>query len=157
MKLELLFFSVFSFCLAYAQKEEWKKTDNGDLLIVYHSNGKVSTEIFFSNKVAYLEQGYAKAWDCNGKLIYEKPVSRTGMISSVFFKYYDNGAVKSAEFSSHPDAGIQWYREWTSFNEEGTITDVQKQRYDDTFIISIPENSKEEYLKTQQKKKEKNQ
>lgn len=155
MKIPLLVIAVFSFCLAKAQKEEWKKTGDGDMRIVYHSNGKVSTEILISNKVAYLEQGYAKAWDRKGNLIYEKPVSRTAMISSVFFKYYDNGAVKSAEFSSHPDAGIQWYREWTTFSEDGTITDVQKQSHDDTVTLRIPETYKEEFLQQQQKKEEK--
>ncbi len=95
----------------------------GTYVYCYHKNGKLSTEEFRNSSSQYMASGYAKAFDNTGKEIYNQPTSRSGLLSSVIFVYYENGAVKSAEYNSHPDGGIQWYKKTTYFDESGKITD----------------------------------
>lgn len=94
----------------------------GTYVYCYHKNGKISTEEFRNSSSQYMAQGYSKAFDKAGKEIYNQPTSRSGQLSSVRFTYYESGAIKSAEYNSHPDAGIQWYKKTTYFDEEGKIT-----------------------------------
>jgi hypothetical protein len=75
--------------------------------------------------------GTATAYNKEGKVIYTKNTRRYAGHASVHFTYYPNGAVQKAEYSDAPDAGIQWYREVTTFNTDGTITNVTKQSNDD--------------------------
>lgn len=96
--------------------------NEGAYVYCYHKNGKISTEEFRNSSSQYMAQGYAKAFDKTGKEIYNQPTSRSGQLSSVQFTYYESGAVKSAEYNSHPDAGIQWYKKTTYFDEDGKIT-----------------------------------
>jgi len=94
----------------------------GTFTYCYHSNGKISTTEFRPYGDGYAAQGNSYAYDNTGKIIYECTTSRSGMLSGVNFTYYESGAVKVAEYSSHPDAGIQWYNKTTYFDENGTIT-----------------------------------
>jgi hypothetical protein len=96
--------------------------NEGIYVYCYHKNGKLSTEEFRNSSSQYMAEGYAKAFDNTGKEIYNQPTSRSGLLSSVMFTYYESGAVKSAEYNSHPDGGIQWYKKTTYFDESGKIT-----------------------------------
>lgn len=116
-----LIFLVNTNLLAQLNQKRVEKKE-GIYVYSYHKNGQLSTEEFHNTLPDYLSQGYAKAFDKTGKEIYNQPTSRTGLLSSVRFTYYESGAVKSAEYNSHPDAGIQWYRKLTSFDEDGKIT-----------------------------------
>lgn len=129
------------------------ETETGWYIYSYHKNGKISTEEFRNTAPDYMAQGYARAYDKSGKLIYDQPTSRTGLLSSVRFKYYENGAVKSAEYNAHPDAGIQWYRKVTYFDEEGNITGVEEQSHDDraTIPYSPTDTSYQKFLEDQKK------
>lgn len=121
-----------------------KRVEKNDGVYVYsyHKNGKISTEEFHNSAPDYMSQGYAKAFDKSGNLIYNQATSRTGLLSSVRFTYYESGAVESAEYNAHPDAGIQWYKKTTYFDEEGKITD-EVEMSDDmmTTQIHIPDTA----------------
>ena len=94
----------------------------------YFKNKRISTSACFD---ANKRWGKARAYDASGSVIYEKELRRVGGHSTVSFSYYDDGAVKKAEWSSAPDGGIQWYSSVTTFSQEGTITGITENNYDD--------------------------
>jgi hypothetical protein len=110
------FFMVFS---SWTQKEE----------IIHHHkfpNGKTSTiSVIIDNR-----DGYAKAYNLKGQVIYERTIRRYAGHASVYFQHHPNGMVKKAEYSSHPDGGIQWYRTYTYFDEQGNITSEIEDNWD---------------------------
>lgn len=67
-------------------------------------------------------EGYAVAYDQQGKEIYRGVLSRMHMIRSVEFKYHPNGAVSVAHERWHPDAGIQSGGTTFRFDENGNKT-----------------------------------
>jgi hypothetical protein len=67
-------------------------------------------------------EGYAVAYDQQGKEIYRGVLSRMHMIRSVEFKYHPNGAVSVAHERWHPDAGIQSGGTTFRFDENGIQT-----------------------------------
>ena len=92
---------------AYSQRDT--------LHIHYFSNGKVST-------FSYIDEdryGKAIAYNLKGDIIYENGTRRIHGSAGVRFSHHENGMVKTARYSSHPDGGIQWYRSTTEFNEKG--------------------------------------
>jgi hypothetical protein len=94
----------------------------------YFKNGKIATSQCYDNDDRW---GRAKAFDSKGKEIYDRELRRIAGHSSVNFSFYPSGAVSKAEWSSAPDAGIQWYRTTTYFSEEGKITGEVHNNYDD--------------------------
>lgn len=123
--------------------QKFVEKSDGTYSYCYHKNGKISTEEFRPSSHQYMAQGYAKAFDPKGVEIYNALTSRSGQISSVWFTYYENGAVKSAEYSSHPDAGIQWYKKTTWFDESGKITSEAEYSHDDhvTLTHALPDST----------------
>jgi hypothetical protein len=93
----------------------------------YFKNGKIATSQCYDTNNRW---GRAKAFDKQGKEIYDKELRRIAGHSSVQFTFYESGAVKTAYWSSAPDAGIQWYRTNTSFSEDGKITSETEDNYD---------------------------
>lgn len=92
---------------------------------------------FFKDKtistVVYYSQwdGKAIAYNKKGEIIYENGVRNFAGHASVYFSHYPSGAVKSAHYSSAPDAGIQWYKSDTQFDEEGNVTSYYEQSQED--------------------------
>lgn len=107
------------------------ENDEGWYTYSYHQNGEISTIIFQTKLPGYGAQGYAKAFNYQGELIYEASISRSGLYCSVRFTYFENGTVKSARYSSHPDGGIQWHKKETFFNEKGQKTAESEENWDD--------------------------
>lgn len=90
--------------------------------IHYHQKGSISTKsVIFSEEVKW---GYAKAFNTDGKEIYSMGTRRFGGHASVEFSYYDNGAVRIAHYSSHPDGGIQWGDITHYFDQQGNVTSI---------------------------------
>lgn len=85
------------------------------LHIHYFPNGKVSTFTYIDED----RYGKALAYNLKGEVIYENGTRRVHGSASVRFTHHENGMVKTARYSSHPDGGIQWYRSTTEFNEKG--------------------------------------
>ena len=100
----------------------------GNCRYTYFKNGKKATSQCYD---ANDHWGQARAYNGKGEVIYEKDLRKIAGHSSVQFSFYENGAVKKAEYSSAPDAGIQWYRTFTEFAPDGTITSEVHQNYDD--------------------------
>lgn len=93
----------------------------------YYRNKVASTSVCYGKG---FEEGKARAFDIAGKVIYEKSIRKFAGHSSVVFSWYESGAVKKAEWSEAPDAGIQWYRSITTFSEDGKVLDVEEQNYE---------------------------
>src|ERR1041385_8977966 len=74
----------------------------------------------------------ACAYDQAGDKIYEQELRNFAGHSPVWFTYYENGAVKKAEWSSAPDAGIQWYKNISNFSDSGTLLNSTDHNYDDS-------------------------
>lgn len=90
--------------------------------IRYHSNKVISTkQVKLTND---LNWGYAKAYDRNGKEIYQMHIRNVAGHSSVNFEYYSSGAVQKAHFTGHPDGGIQWDDVTHYFDENGKVTQI---------------------------------
>lgn len=154
----LLFLAVVSLTPFSQLNSKTKETEKGTYVYAYHKNGELSTEQFHPAGNNYGEQGYAKAYNYKGIEIYSKPTSRSAMLSSVHFSYHANGAIKCAEYSSHPDAGIQWYRSFTYFDEYGVQTGFSEMSHDMHTTITVPDTSYRHYVelnKLEQLKKEK--
>lgn len=113
----LVFFILFSF-LVYTQKDT--------LHIHYFPSNEISTiSVLEDNR-----EGYAKAYDLNGKEIFSANIRRYAGHESVVFKHHKNGMVSQANYSSAPDGGIQWYKSTTKFNEEGVVIDFQESSHE---------------------------
>lgn len=114
--------SLFVLCIIFsarAQKEE----------VIHHHkfpNGKTSTICVIKDD----RDGYAKAFNFKGEEIYHRYIRRFAGHASVHFQHHPNGMVKKAEYSSHPDAGIQWYRTYTHFDEQGNIISEIEDNWD---------------------------
>lgn len=75
--------------------------------------------------------GKAIAYSRDGRQIYERALRRVAGHSAVEFTYYESGAVKAARWSSAPDGGIQWYRSFTTFSEDGKVISETHDGYDE--------------------------
>lgn len=93
--------------------------------IHFFSDKKISTIIYYSQW-----DGKAQAYNLKGEIIYEKGVRNFAGHASVHFSHYPSGAVKSAHYSSAPDAGVQWYKSDTQFDEQGNITGYFEQSHE---------------------------
>jgi hypothetical protein len=133
MKLAIIGVSIF-FCLPFL-------TQN-DTILHHHKfpNGRTSTIIVLKDN----REGYAKAFDFEGKEIYNSYIRRFGGHASVTFKHHPNGMVKEAHYSSHPDGGIQWYNTYTSFDEYGNKLSERNYNWDDK--VTIPHHFKPDSL-----------
>ena len=105
----------------------------GDTIIHIHKfpNGKTSTLTVLKNN----HDGYAAAYNFVGKEIYRSYIRRYGGHASVSFQHHQNGMIKEAYYSSHPDGGIQWYRSWTYFDENGNKTGERSDNWDDRVTV----------------------
>lgn len=123
-----------TFSVSYAQKEYpvCEKT--------FFKSGQVSTEKCFDKENRF---GKAYAYTKSGKLIYEKGLRKIAGHESVYFTFYPGGAVKKAEWSSAPDAGIQWYNSTDEFSEDGTLINHTENNYDDYLRVTTPFTPKE--------------
>ncbi|MES2702586.1 MAG: hypothetical protein V4649_08110 [Bacteroidota bacterium] len=120
MKQLFILITVLAYSLqAIAQKEECEHH--------YFRNKAISTSACYGKG---FNSGKARAFDKSGKVIYEKGIRKFAGHSYVQFSYYESGAVKKAEWSDAPDAGIQWYKSVTTFGEDGKVTGYTEQSHD---------------------------
>lgn len=93
----------------------------------FKPSNKISTSICYDKDNRW---GKAIAYNINGKIIYEKQLRKVAGHSSVTFSYHPNGAVAKAEWSSAPDAGIQWYKSIHEFSETGELINQTEWSHD---------------------------
>ncbi len=94
--------------------------------IITSKKGSVSTSECYEHNSSF---GKSRAFDKDGKIIYEKEIRKVGGHSYVLFDYFDNGAVKRAEWHDAPDGGIQWYSSVTTFSDDGKVISEHEQDY----------------------------
>lgn len=118
------------------------KAQTDTLHIHYFPNGVVSTFSYLDDN----REGKALAYNFEGELIYEKHIRRIHGSASVSFSHYKNGMVFKANYSSHPDGGIQWYRTYTTFNEKGEVISEFNDNYEGPWDnrITLPQPDKKE-------------
>jgi hypothetical protein len=111
------------------------RTDTGLVVLHYHATGEVSTREWMDVDERF---GLSTAYDRSGREIFRFGTRRIGGHASVDFSYHANGAVSKAEASDAPDAGIQWYRSTTTFDDQGNRTGFSEQGHDDLDHIPAP-------------------
>lgn len=104
------------------------RTDTGLVVLHHHATGEVSTKEWMDTDERF---GLTTAYDRSGKEIFRYGTRRIGGHASVHFSYHANGAVSRAEASDAPDAGIQWYRSTTTFDDQGNQTGFYQQNHED--------------------------
>lgn len=116
-------------------KERTSRTDTGTVVTRFFSSGQVSTKEWRDKDDRW---GRSWAYKKNGELIFEGQTRRIAGHASVHFSYHPNGAVSKVETSNAPDAGIQWYRSTTTFDDLGNKTGFSEQGHDNDGIIPNP-------------------
>lgn len=116
-------------------RERTYKSDTGTVVIHYFTNGKVSTKSWVDTDDRW---GRSWAYKQDGTVIAENQTRRIAGHASLHFSYHPNGAISKAEYSEAPDAGIQWYRSTTTFDDQGNKTGFTEQGHDNYDIIPGP-------------------
>jgi hypothetical protein len=127
--LSVFFFSLF-FVFNYntlSAQSDYKGFDNCTAYYFTNSDQKSAEICYDGNR----NNGIARAFKSDGSVMETWQISRMHVLSSVQFTFHSNGAVHRATYSSHPDAGIQWYRSETTFDIEGNKTGFFEERHDD--------------------------
>ena len=103
----------------------------GDTLVLHkekYPNGKLAAYSWILQSTG---NGHAACWDKKGQVMFESDISRNHGHHSVYFEHHENKVVKKIEESSAPDAGIQWYRSYYYFDENGVKTGESHDSHDD--------------------------
>lgn len=108
------------------------RTDSGLVVLHHFKNGGVSTKEWTDKDHRW---GRSTAYDRAGKEIFSYHTRRVGGHATAHFNYHPNGAVSKVEVSDAPDAGIQWYKSTTTFDEEGRQTGFFEYGRDNDGII----------------------
>ena len=111
------------------------ETDSGRVVLHHFTTGQVST-LEWTDKDGRF--GRSRAYKRDGTVIVDHHTRRIAGHASVHFEYHPNGAVSRSEFSDAPDAGIQWYRSTTTFDDQGNRTGFSEQVHDDLHVIPHP-------------------
>lgn len=122
-------------CSALANAQLGRKemrTDSGTIVLHFFRNGGVSTKEWTDK-----DQRWGRSWAYtkDGRVLIDHRTRRIAGHSSVEFSYHGNGAISRAEISEAPDAGIQWYRSTTTFDEAGERTGFTEQGRDNDGMI----------------------
>ena len=92
------------------------ETDSGQVVLHFFAEGGKST-LEWTDKDG--REGRSIAFDRNGNEIYSSSTRRFAGHESVRFSYHPDGSVAKAEYSTAPDAGIQWHKSTTDFDQHG--------------------------------------
>jgi hypothetical protein len=103
-------------------------TDSGLVVLHHFKDGTVSTLEWRDRDDRF---GRSMAYDPMGKEIFSAPTRRVGGHASAHFSYHPNGGIRQVEVSDAPDAGIQWYRSTSTYDEAGNRTGFREQRHED--------------------------
>ncbi len=110
-----------------------------------HQNGQVSTIQMWDHNERW---GFIKAFNSLGSELFSYSLRRFAGHASISLSYHPNGQVKKAEYSSAPDAGIQFYRyihEYNDVGEQTRYTDLSYPMTPPSYIIHTlkPENEQQ--------------
>jgi hypothetical protein len=127
-----LFVALIAFSASAQIGRKELRTDSGLVVLHHFKNGGVSTKEWIDKDHRW---GRSIAYDLAGKEILSYHTRRVGGHASAHFSYHPNGAVSKVEVSDAPDAGIQWYKSTTTFDEEGRQTGFFEYGRDNDGII----------------------
>lgn len=127
MKKGILYLILFFNAQLFAQKN-----DTLQLHLVKFPNGKISA---YSYLLKSTDTGKAYAYKANGELLFEYEISRLHGHTSVYFEHHENKTVSKIEISSAPDGGIQWYRSFLYYDENGNFLRKDTDSHDKTTIL----------------------
>lgn len=154
MRKYLLFVSILIGDICFAQQNCTTTIDaqKNSIKKCLHENGAVSTiETWDKEK----RSGSLKAFDKNGKELFNYDLRTFAGHASVFLIYYKNGQVSKAEYTSAPDAGIQHFHEISRYDVDGVRTSFENLSQPDGYPrISIPDELKQEITEKQKKEEE---
>lgn len=108
-------------------RESTVKTDTGTVVLHWFTTGQLSTKAWMD---ADNRWGHSWAYNTQGAVIYDQPTRRIAGHASVDYRYHPNGAVSRADYSTMPDAGIQWYQSTTTFDTAGVQTGFSEEGED---------------------------
>ncbi len=148
MKPLIVFFSSICFVFNYntlGAQSDAERFDNCTAHYFKNSDLKSAEICYDENRY----HGIARAFKIDGSVLEIWQISHMHVISSVQFTFHSNGAVHRAIYSSHPDAGIQWYRSETTFDMEGNKTGFFEERHDD--MVTSPHLHIEKHKEPTQK------
>lgn len=116
---------LLSMLLAHGQgASKTLETDSGRVVLHYFSSGEVSTQEWTDPQGLH---GRSMAFDRAGTIIFQHSTRSTGGHCTVNFSYHPDGALRNAEVDDAPQAGPQWYRSTSTFDEDGVrITFVEE-------------------------------
>lgn len=106
-----------------------------DCRYTYFDDGAISTSWCLDPES---RRGTARAFDRAGTVIGEWPLSSSSLIAGVRFSFHADGSLRRADFSQHPDGGIQWYREIATYDRSGRRIAVWEDGYDLRRAIVVP-------------------
>lgn len=121
IRIILVLIGTWATLMAQGTEKTVTKPDGQHTYHYFKGDTEVSSEIHWNREIG---KGQATAFARGGKEIYRQQLSMRHLIQSVQFSYYDDGAVKSAHYSWHPDAGIQRGGNTTYFDPQGNVTSV---------------------------------
>lgn len=125
----------------YGRKEV--RTDSGVVVLHHFKTGEASTREWRDKDDRF---GLTTAYDRTGQEIFRFGTRRIGGHASVHFSYHANGAISKAEASDAPDAGIQWFRSTTTFDDQGNQTGYWKESHEDLLRPSVTLRQSEQPL-----------
>jgi hypothetical protein len=133
MNMQRLFlFTIFllAFCTVHAQKAEC------DSIIFQKQYFKGTKRLSaYCYRLKSTETGKARAWNREGKLIFECEVSLRHGVHSADFYFYPDGAIERVEEHQAPDAGIQWYETTHFFDQAGNKLREEHRDWDETTTL----------------------
>lgn len=116
----------------YGRKE--LRTDSGLVVLHHFKTGELSTKEWRDKNDRF---GLTTAYDRAGKEIFRFGTRRIGGHASVHISFHANGAISKAEASDAPDAGIQWFRSTTTFDDQGNRTGYSEDSHEDLVRPSV--------------------
>jgi hypothetical protein len=109
-------------------------TDSGLVVLHHFKTGGVSTKEWRDKDERW---GRSTAYDQAGNEIFSYHTRRIAGHASAHFSYHPSGAISKVEVSDAPDAGIQWYRSTTTFDDQGKQTGFWKESHEDLMHLRI--------------------
>ncbi|MFP9117522.1 hypothetical protein ACLI08_07030 [Flavobacterium sp. RNTU_13] len=142
-KIITLSVALLMFFVGFGQKKTPVITQKDGTTIqkYYHKNGTVSTLETWDNNHRF---GEVKGFNRNGAQIFMYHLRAIGGHASAYITYYADGQVQKVEYSDAPDAGIQHYQSWTTFNENGEQTGFSESKYPDDTLVTFRRTQQEQ-------------
>ena len=115
---------IFGLMIVASSKANDTIIDGKEYIATYFKTGELSAlriKLYGGQDVL---EGPCIAYDIEGNEVYRQNARRWGGYGNVKFSYYENGGVKTAHYTSHPDGGIQRTDITTYFDAMGNVIKV---------------------------------